>query len=186
MKPRERILRVLLRILTNPRKYSRPELAKFFNVSKKTINEDTDFINSLPEVTLNYKEHPYKCYIESNNKYSELNKFMPLNETDRFQIKRALNYLPNKSLRELLETKIDGLYDFQQLGLRQLRHPAIERINRLEAAHTQEKKVYLKNYRSNQSNKTRDKLVEPHLINPELDTLQALSLIHISEPTRPY
>ena len=172
MLPRERILKVLLRILTNPHKYSRPELARYFNEKQKSINTDTDIINSLPEITLHYKEHPYKCYIEPNNKYSELNKFLPLNEDDKFHLKRALDYL-SPSLAELLQSKIEGLYDFQQLGLRQLRHPAIEKINRLEAAKKLEQKVILKNYRSNQSNQTKDRVVEPHLINPELDTLQA-------------
>ena len=142
MTPRKRILKVLLRILTNPHKYSRPELARYFNESERNINGDTEIINSLPEITLYYKEHPYKCYIEPNNKYSELNKFLPLNDDDKFHLSKALTYLP-KPLAELLQSKIDGLYDFQQLGLRQLRHPAIERINRLEAAKNQQKKVCL-------------------------------------------
>ncbi len=178
MKPRERILRLLVRILTHPRQYSRPELAKYFNESEGVIKEDTDIINSLPEITLHYKEFPYKCYIEPNNRYSELNKFLPLNEEDKYHLKRALDYLNHKQA-DLLKAKIDGLYDFQQLGLRQLRHPVIERINRLEAAKKMEKKVILKNYRSNQSNQTRDKLVEPHLVNPELDTLQAFDYHHM-------
>jgi len=172
MTPRERILRVLLRILTNPHKYSRPELARYFNESLPTIKSDTEIINSLPEITLYYEKHPYKCYIEPNNKYSHLKKFLPLNEEDKVHLYNALTYT-NKSLAELLKSKIEGLYDFQQLGLRQLRHPAIERINRLEAAKEKKQKVILKNYRSNQSNQTRDRVVEPHLVNPELDTLQA-------------
>lgn len=176
MTPRERVLKVLLRILAHPHKYSRPELANYFNEEQRNINGDTEIINSLPEITLHYKEPPYKCYIEPNNKYSELNKFLPLNDEDKLHLYRALDYVPN-SLQDLLKTKIEGLYDFQQLGLRQLRHPAIEKINRLESAKKQEKKVYLKNYRSNQSNQTRDRLVEPHLINPELDTLQAFDYI---------
>lgn len=177
MKPRERILKVLLRVLTHPHTYSRPELANYFNESQRNINTDTDIINSLPEITLHYKEPPYKCYIEPNNKYSELDKFSPLNDADKSQLYRALDYVSN-SQADLLKTKIEGLYDFQQLGLRQLRHPAIEKINRLESAKKQEKKVILKNYRSNQSNKTSDREVEPHLINPELDTLQAFDYKH--------
>ena len=179
MKPRERILKLLLRILTHPHQYSRPELANYFNESQSVINEDTQIIASLPEITLHYQEHPYKCYIEPNNKYSELNKFHPLNEEDKFYVQRALDNMPNQRLAGLLKTKIEGLYDFQQLGLRQLRHPAIERINRLEAAKKQKRQIYLKNYRSNRSNSTRDKLVEPHLITPELDTLQAFDLEHM-------
>ena len=176
MNPRERILKVLLRVLAHPHTYSRRELANYFNENVRNINSDTEIINSLPEITLHYKEHPYKCYIEPNNKYSELNKFLPLNDTDKSHLYRALDYLSG-SQADLLKTKIEGLYDFQQLGLRQLRHPAIEKINRLESGKKQEKKVILKNYRSNQSNQTSDRLVEPHLINPELDTLQAFDYV---------
>ena len=119
MNPRERILKVLLRILTNPHKYSRPELARYFNESERAINSDTDIINSLPEITLHYKEPPYKCYIEPNNKYAHLKKFLPLSDEDKHHLYRALDFL-NSSHADLLKSKIEGLYDFQQLGLRQL------------------------------------------------------------------
>lgn len=176
MQPRKRIIQLFMRILNNPRLYSRPELAKYFNTSQKVINEDTDIINSIPEINLCYQKHPYKCYIEPNNKYSALQKFTPLNEEDKYHLQRLLNGMGNLSLAEQLRTKIEGLYDFQQLGFRQLRHPAIERINRLEGAKQQKKQVILKNYRSNNSNKIKDRVVEPFLINPELDTLQALNV----------
>jgi len=70
-----------------------------------------NIINSLPEITLHYKEPPYKCHVEPNNKYSELNKFLPLNDTDKSHLYRALDYLSG-SQADLLKAKIEGLYDF--------------------------------------------------------------------------
>jgi predicted DNA-binding transcriptional regulator YafY len=95
-----------------------------------------------------------------------------LNEEDRYHINQALDRGANTRLANQLKSKIEGLYDFQQLGLRQLRHPAIERINRLEGAIERQQKVVLVRYRSN-SNKIKSRTVEPFLVNPELDTLQA-------------
>lgn len=172
MNPRERILKLLLRVLNNPRRYNRQQLADYFGYSKDTIKKDIDTINSLPELTLHYKKYPNLCYIEPNNKYSELNSFQALSAEDRYYISQALDRGGNTRLAEQLKAKVEGLYDFQQLGLRQLRHPAIERINRLEGARERKQQVILVRYRSN-SNSIKDRTVEPFLINPELDTLQA-------------
>lgn len=159
-KPRERIVRLLLRILSNPRKYTRRELAEHFSVSPEVIKEDTDFLNNLSEIDVLHKEHPYKHYIEPNNRYSELSSLHFLTDEEKAEIARALN-ASGKSSRhtELLTKKIDGLYDFQQLGLEKLRHPAIERINLLEGAKNNNKIVRLIRYRSN-SNSISDRLTK--------------------------
>lgn len=172
MNPRERILKVLLRILNNPRQYTRQQLANHFNTTKDTIATDINTINTLAELKVYYQEPPHLCYIEANNKYSELHTFQPLSEEDRYHINQALDRSANSRMARQLKSKIEGLYDFQQLGFRQLRHPAIERINRLEGAKERKLKVELVRYRSN-SNKIKNRIVEPFLINPELDTLQA-------------
>lgn len=172
MNPRERILKVLLYILNNPGRYTRREIAEHFGVAPDIIDKDTQVINQLPELTLHYQEYPHRCYIEPNNKYNALEVFRPLSEEDRYYVMRALDNLGNAKLARTLKTKIEGLYDFQQLGLRQLRHPAIARINGLEEARQQQQRVILVRYRSN-SNRIKDREVEPFHIDPELDTLQA-------------
>jgi len=91
MNPRERILKVLLRILNNPRKYTRQQLADYFNENKKVIGTDIDIINSLPELSVHYQEPPHLCYVEPNNKYSELSTFQALSEEDRYHINQALD-----------------------------------------------------------------------------------------------
>lgn len=178
MNPRKRILKLLLRVLNNPRRYTRQQLADYFGQTKAAIGSDIDIINSLPELSIHYQEPPYLCYIEPNNKYSELNTFQALSEEDRYHINQALDRSVNTRLAQQLKSKVEGLYDFQQLGFRQLRHPAIERINRLEGAKERKQQVVLVRYRSN-SNNIKNRTVEPFLINPELDTLQAFDYEHL-------
>ena len=173
MKPKERVLHVLLRILNNPGRYTRKQLAEQFGCSKDAIREDEKAINSLGEIELEFEKPAYTYRINVKNRYTALDKFRPLSEEDRYLIINALyRGLGSNHKASLLESKIKGLYDFQQLGLRQLRHPAIMKINRLETAKAMKSKVKLVRYRSN-SNQIKDRIAEPFVINPELDTLQA-------------
>ena len=172
MHSRERVVRLLMRILNHPRQFTRRQLAEHFGVSAETIYDDIDEINRLQEFSVKYQKPPYRCYIDFNNRYSALNVFSPLSTEDKNSIKDTLQrgMGSNKAADRLIK-KIEGLYDFQQLGLRQLRHPAIERINRLEGAKINKKQVLLVKYRSN-NNSIKDRLVECFFIDPELDMIQ--------------
>ncbi|MEM1214855.1 MAG: WYL domain-containing protein [Bacteroidota bacterium] len=178
MNPRERILRLLLRVLNNPGRYTRKQLAEQLDCTAAQLQSDTRVINTLGEMSLVHDPHTHTYRIEINNQFTALDQFRPLSEEERYLIIQALHRgMGSAKKAALLQSKIEGLYDFQQLGLRQLRHPAIVKINRLEGAKAAQQKVKLVNYRSN-SNKIRDRVVEPFLINPELDTLQAYDYIH--------
>jgi predicted DNA-binding transcriptional regulator YafY len=172
MHSRERVVRLLMRVLNHPRQFTRRQLAEHFGVSTQTVYDDIEAINQLQEFTVKYQKPPYRCFVDFNNRYSELNVMSPLSEEDKFLIARTLQtgMGSNKAADRLIK-KVEGLYDFQQLGLRQLRHPAIERINRLEGAKRNKKQVTLVKYRSN-NNSIKDRLVECFFIDPELDMIQ--------------
>ncbi|NJL77346.1 MAG: WYL domain-containing protein [Saprospiraceae bacterium] len=74
-----------------------------------------------------------------------------------------------------IEGKLANLYNFQELGLRALRRPALDKIDNLNLAMKERKSVVLKNYRSN-SGTLKDRLVEPFHLDVELDTLQAFDI----------
>ena len=175
--PRERIVRLLLRILNNPHRYTSRELAAYFQVSPGVIKDDAAFLDSLSEINIHYQNYPYKYYIEPNNRYSELDGLHFFTDEEKAEISRALYAQKNSRRAEMLSRKIAGLYDFQQLGLEKLRHPAIERINLLEGAKKDRKVVRLIRYRSN-SNSISDRKVEVFNINPELDIIEAYSYKH--------
>jgi predicted DNA-binding transcriptional regulator YafY len=173
MTPRERAIRVLLRILSHPYRYTKRDLAEHFEVSKDTIKED---IIAIQNTGLHFEQDSkYRCAVIPDRQFKELKHLQSLTEDDRFKIGEALNHRLSSKDALYLKNKLASLYNFQQLGLRALRRPALERIDALEKAKKQKLLVILEKYKSN-SNSIRDRLVEPFHIDPELDTLQAFDV----------
>ncbi len=71
--------------------------------------------------------------------------------------------------------KLESLYDFQQLGIRALRRPELNKIDKLESAKKNKQCIILENYKSN-SNKTGDRLVECFHINHEAGMIQVFDI----------
>lgn len=105
----------------------------------------------------------------------ELEHLKPLTPEDQAYIIEALEQAGNGEASKKLRSKLDSLFDFQQLGLTALGLPAIERYKRLESAKAEKRAVILQDYRSN-SNDVRNRRVEPFHINADHDTLQAFDL----------
>lgn len=172
MKPRERVIRVLLRLLAHPYRHTRRDLWEYFDVSKDAIDKD---ILAIKAAAINFdqeKKGLYRCAILPDPKFDELHYLQSLTDEDRGQISSALSkYYASKKVT-YLNNKLSSLYDFQQLGLNALRRPALEKLNNLEAARKSKKQVILENYRSN-SNEIKDRLVEVFRVDPELDMFQA-------------
>lgn len=173
MTPRERILRVLVKLLAHPYRYTRKDLAAEFNEGNiEAINGD---IRELKNADIGFEQEekpPYRLAIVPDRRLKELKHLMPLTDEERARISGILNRELSTKAARYLNNKLASLYDFQKLGLRSLRRPALEKIDQLEAAKKQEQQVILKNYHSN-SNTIKDRRIEPFFLDPELDTLQA-------------
>ena len=169
MKPRERTLLMLLRILSAPYRYTRRDLEQHFGLSKDAVEE---YLGVFKNVGLEIDwDEQYRYAVLPDRQFKELRHLQPLTDADKALIKNALRTLSERE-QLYLKNKLDSLYDFQQLGLRVLRRPALERIDRLTKAMNERCQVILENYRS-RSNNTRDRRVEPFHLDPEKDTLQA-------------
>ncbi len=105
----------------------------------------------------------------------ELEHLKPLSIEDRSYILDALEKMGDDQKAIQLKSKLDSLFDFQQLGLTALGQPAIQRYKRLEQAKADKMQVILQDYRSN-SNVVRDRKVEPFKIDADRDTLQAFDI----------
>ncbi len=169
MKPRERTIQVLLRILNHPYRFTRRELAQHYGVSPDAIGEDLKAIENIG-LSLEYNGQ-YRLAILPEKTFRELKHLLAFSTEDKNLLQSLFRYLPEREAM-YLRKKLDSLYDFQQLGLRALRKPALDRIDALSMARKNKVRALLKNYRS-RSNEIRDRLVEPFHINPEMDTLQA-------------
>ncbi|GJM36445.1 MAG: hypothetical protein DHS20C18_54460 [Saprospiraceae bacterium] len=174
MTARERILRILVKLLAHPYRFTRRDLADEFNDGGiDAINGDVEELKKADIGFHQEKKHPYTLAIIPDRRLKELKHLMPLNEEDRTKIRSLLNQYSNSKDALYLNNKLDSLYDFQKLGLRALQRPALEKIDLLETAKLKEKQVIIERYHSNNSNSIQDRRVEPFHINPELDTLQA-------------
>ena len=173
MKPRERIIRILLKLIRNPYTLTRKDLANEFNDGM--VDAITGDIEALKNANIGFEQEqkpPYRMAIIPDHHLKELKHLIPLTDADRAKISRALHQFSSSKDALYLTNKLDSLYDFQKLGLRALRRPALEKIDRLEASKVKEQQVIIEKYRSN-SNTIKDRRVEPFHIDPELDTLQA-------------
>jgi len=172
MKARERVLRMLLRVLARPYIYTRRELRNHFDVSEDTMRDD---IRAIKAAGIKFEQETsgrYRCAVLPDTQFDELRYLQSLTEEERGRIGNLLNqYLPKREAF-YLKQKLSSLYDFQQLGLNALRRPALEKLNLLESAKKKELQVIFENYRSN-SNEIKDRILEVFEITPELDTVQA-------------
>ncbi len=171
----ERVVRLLFRILSNSNTFSKAELARFFEISPSSIKEDIELIRNIGISVEVEKRPPYRYTIVLDKSFRALEYLQPLSEADRGKVKDALYRLYGEKEVMYIEGKLANLYNFQELGLRALRRPALDKIDNLNLAMKERKRVVLKNYRSN-SGTLKDRLVEPFHLDVELDTLQAFDV----------
>ncbi len=82
MTPREKVIRLLLRILAHPYQFTRRELADYFGMSKDAVSECIEVFRT---VGLNFhqdKPH-YRCAILPERGFKELERLQFLTESDR-------------------------------------------------------------------------------------------------------
>lgn len=170
MTPRERVIRVLLRILANPYRYTRRDLANYFKVSKDAMDE---YVQAIQGAGLNYEQDKHhRCAVLPDKAFKELQYLQSLSESEIARVGSLINQYIGGRDGLYLNKKLESLYDFQRLGIRALRKPALELIDRLELAKKKKLQVVLEQYRSN-SNDISDRIVEPFHIDPEINMLQA-------------
>jgi len=175
MNPRERCIKVLLRILQNPYRFTLKELAAHFGYRDiDTVKKDIKFLRDAGIHIDIKRTDNYRYAILPSREFKELKYLQPLTDEDKANLSRALDYVKGID-KHYLRKKIDSLYNFQQLGIRSLSKPSLARIDRLESARKQKKQAVLINYRSN-SGSIKDRIVEVFHIDPELDTIQTLDV----------
>jgi predicted DNA-binding transcriptional regulator YafY len=176
MQARERIVRLILRILNSPYIHSKKDLAKHFGFHADRIKEDIEILKNIGLHVEQQKSQPYAYAILPEKGFKELQYLQQLTDAEKAKIKTSLQKNAGSSKEvDYIMNKLSGLYNFQKLGLRALRRPALNKIDDLEAAKKNKKQVVLKNYKSN-SGKTRDRYLEVFLIDAELDTIQAFDI----------
>lgn len=174
-KGKRRFLKMIIMIADQKYRYTKKELAERYNVSESSIKKDIQLLN---EVGFTVKKNEQGRYgFEIEKPFSKMDELLHFSEEDQLFLFQAIQkQFPNDKRGERVLKKINSLYDYHQLGLAALRKPYLRKIDLLKEAQSQKKVVLIKNYHSSHSNKISDRLVEPFVISPDMDILQAYDL----------
>ncbi len=175
LRPRERIIKVLLALLSQPNQYTLKQLSERYGErSTDRVKSDINILRNAG-IDVDYDKR-YRYFIIPDNSSKALKYLQALTDEDKALISRSLNKTVVSSIEvKHLQNKLDSLYDFQQLGLEALRRPALEKLERLRVAQQSKKLAIFKNYKSN-SNTVKDRKVEVFHIEPEYDTVQVFDV----------
>lgn len=172
---KSRLIRVLLALAETPFGYTRKELAQRFGVNIDTIKNDFITIRNAGLVIEKDDQHRYKLRFEEP--YKQLKHLLHFSEEDQVLLEQAIDQIATHTKRgERLKQKLASLYDYKKLGLSYLRKPYLTKVDRLMEAKEHEKVAVLEDYRSSNSNKVENRIVEPFHVSPPDDTLQAWDL----------
>ncbi|WP_038032073.1 helix-turn-helix transcriptional regulator [Thermonema rossianum] len=158
-RPRARVLRLLVLLIQSPYVYTLKELAEKMGVNERTIKRDLEELRNAGFV-VDY-DRKYRYALRTEEKGKELRDLLYFSGEEQEMLYRAIDSLPlqaNKARR--LKEKLGSLYDFHKLGLLAYPKPFLTKIERLAEAQKQKRQVLLKNYRSVNSNETKDRRVE--------------------------
>ena len=171
--PSTNTVRILLLLLAHPYRYTLRELSDRLEKSRDATNKYLDHLRAAG-LDVQY-DKLFRYAVLPDMHLKELQRLNPLSAEDIGTISTMVDTAFSTADALYFKEKLNSLYDFQQLGIRALRRPALERIDRLEDARQRKRVAILHNYHSN-SGSIRDRRVEPFHIDAELDTLHAYDL----------
>ena len=173
--PSQRIVRLLLRLLRQPYRYTRRELEEAYGISENTFLRDVQVLRAAGVDVQVDGLHRYAVLPEAS--VPELARFQALTDVERARLREAVGRAFGKAGEAAaIERKLTSLYDFQQLGLRALRRPELAKVDALESAKEQRVAVRLIDYRSTNSNETNDRLVEAFSVDTANGIVHAFDL----------
>lgn len=162
-------------IIDRPRAYTKKQLADMYNVNEDTIRNDFEAFKSAGLI-LEY-DNKYRYSFVEEKPFKQLRDLLHFSEEDQMLLEQAIdNIALHENRAEKLKKKLASLYDFQRLGHAYLRKPYLSKVDFLMEAKEQERQVVLEDYRSSNSNRIADRLVEPFHVSPPEDTLQAFDV----------
>ncbi len=161
----------------------RSDLVTFLGVRK--LDTVTGYMKNLRAAGIGIErdKHDY-LYVVARRGFRELDYLAPLSEKDKTRIKSLLSSQLSTAEATQLYNKIESLYDFQQLGLEALRAPELEKINDIEQACREKRRILLVGYRSRSGNDVRDRKVEAFAVEPDRGMIRAFDVAAEKRNTR--
>lgn len=170
-----RLLKVMRALLEQPYRYTKKELAERFGVSTDAIKDDFEDFRTAG-FDLDY-DSKYRYAFIADKPFEELKSLLQFSEADQLRLLKALNEVePGNPQFEELRRRLASLYDFFQKEQGYMRRPYLTKVNLLQQAKQEKQQVVLVGYRSSNSNRISDRLVEPFDAKAEDDILQAFDV----------
>jgi len=170
-----RLLRIMQAVMESPARYTKKRLAEMFGVSEDTIKHDFNAFKNAGFVI--EPDNNYRYRFLEEKPFKQLKDLLHFSVEDQVLLSQAIDQIATHSKRgERLKKKLSSLYDYKRLGHAYLRKPYLSKVDTLLEAKEEKKVALLKDYRSSNSNRIRDRHVEPFHISPSEDLLQAFDL----------
>ena len=170
----QRVLELLIALVSQPYRYTRRDLEERFGVSDKSVERDLALIR-VAGLDLQY-DAAFRYAVLPERGGKELKRLLVLSEAERRALLAVLPKAFAKRDAEAVARKLESLYDFQRLGLRSLRSPELGKIDAVETAQRKEVCVRLQNYRSTSSGVASDRLIEAFHLDTANGIVQAYDL----------
>ncbi len=170
-----RVLRLLLLLLDAPHRYTRKQLATQFGVSADSIKHDINALRDAGLVVFHDDKYRYAISLDQTGK--KLKQLTLFSEEERALLLDTIQHVSKESaVGRRLRQKLDVLFTVGQLGKLILRKPYISKVKMIQQGMAQRQCVVLERYKSLNSNRTRDRLVEAFHIDPGADLIQAFDI----------
>lgn len=173
---KDRVLRILMDIVHAPFTYSKRALAERYGTSLQSIEDDFAAIKNAGFILDHDDQYSYKLVENQANK--QLKHLLHFSEEEQLLLEEAIDAIGEQytAKAQELKKKLNALYDFGRLGHSYLRKPYLSKLDLLEEAKQDKKQIWLREYRSSNSNLVRDRYLEAFYFNAADDLILAFDL----------
>ncbi|MFN4254168.1 MAG: helix-turn-helix transcriptional regulator [Saprospiraceae bacterium] len=171
-----RLLRVMRALIERPYGHTKSQLAAKYGVHPDTIANDLAAFGELGlEIDKDPKRHRYAFVV--NRPLKQVKSLLYFSEEERSLLHEAIQNLRTTPEQQAhLLQKLHALYDYSKLGFANLRKPHLTKVDILEQAQAEKRRVVLEGYHSSNSSQVGDRLVEPFHVVPADDMLHAFDV----------
>lgn len=159
-------------LLERPHHYTKKMLATKYGVNPDTIKNDFEELRDADFLV--HFDAQYRYAIVPNKSLEYLEDVLFFTEAEKDLLIDALTKTNATDKRmEKIREKLETVYDVSKLGSSLFSKTFLNKANLLEQAKQQKKLVKLINYRSTNSSKVSNRMVEPFLVSTKEDILHA-------------
>lgn len=156
----ERMLR-LMKLLTANNRYSVDELGRILEMSPRTIYR---YIDTFREAGFAVKKSNGFIRLDKQSKYfKDISELIHFTDEEAHILKSAIESIDeNNVIKQNLKAKLYSVYDYKILAECVTKGSNAKNVNNIAQAIQERKQLMLKGYKSANSNKISDRLIEPY------------------------